>query len=140
MPICVGHEKAWSRSVFPEKENNFVARVARFDKNLFDMTTVTKKDLVTAIAGSTGVESEQVALIVNAMLSTMGDKLAEGAAITFRGLCTISVKIAAAKLGRNPNMPHEQIHIPERCVVQFKPSKELKDRVGKLPPERLRAR
>ncbi|MBL9113710.1 MAG: HU family DNA-binding protein [Verrucomicrobiaceae bacterium] len=104
------------------------------------MTTVTKKDLVTAISGSTGVDSEQVALIVNAMLSTIGDKLAEGATITCRGVCTLSVKVAAAKLGRNPNAPHEQIQIPERCVVQFKPSKELKDRVEKLPPERLRAR
>jgi hypothetical protein len=41
--------------------------------------------------------------------------------------------VAKGKVGRNPKQPNSDVMIPDRCVVRFKPSKELKIRVASVP-------
>jgi nucleoid DNA-binding protein len=45
--------------------------------------------------------------------------------------------VAKAKIGRNPNRPQAEVKIPDRCVVRFKPGKELKDAVASLPTSQI---
>jgi nucleoid DNA-binding protein len=45
--------------------------------------------------------------------------------------------VAKAKVGRNPNKPEDSVIIPDRCVVRFKPGRELKAVVAALPPKKL---
>jgi nucleoid DNA-binding protein len=38
-------------------------------------------------------------------------------------------------VGRNPNSPETDVPIPERCVVKFKPGKEMRAEVIKIAPK-----
>jgi DNA-binding protein HU-beta/integration host factor subunit alpha len=49
------------------------------------------------------------------------------------------VKIRKARVGRNPNAPETDVHIPQRAVVKFKPGKEMREEVLKITPETLAA-
>ena len=40
-----------------------------------------------------------------------------------------------AKVGRNPKKPGEDVPIPPRAVVKFKPGKELKEKVAPILPQ-----
>ena len=66
-------------------------------------------------------------------------KLAEGRDISLRGFGTLELRISKSKIGRNPKRPGSEVRIPDRCTVRFKPGRELKDRVARLPVEVVRA-
>jgi DNA-binding protein HU-beta len=101
------------------------------------MPTVTKRDLVAAVSSSTGLNADDIATMLNSLITVIGDRLSEGNAITLRGLCTFSVKVSRAKKGRNPRQPNELFDVPEHCSLRFSPSKELKDRVKMLSPQKV---
>jgi hypothetical protein len=42
--------------------------------------------------------------------------------------------VRKARIGRNPNAPATDVPIPERSVVKFKPGKEMRAEVIKIPP------
>lgn len=98
------------------------------------MGTITKRDLVTQIADQTGLTQNQVFDVLQLFLEDVTQHLAQQSEVVLRNFGTFEVRVAKAKVGRNPNNPEKDVPIPARCVVKFKPGKELKERVAALKP------
>lgn len=106
---------------------------------------MTKRDIVVRISqeleqdeGSNQeahVNQEVVLKIVQKTLDIISDAVAEGETIELRNFGVFEVKIRKARIGRNPNDPENDVPIPPRAVVKFKPGKEMRERVLKLTPK-----
>jgi nucleoid DNA-binding protein len=96
--------------------------------------TLTKRDLVIRISEETGLVQQQVLDIVQKTLDYIGQALAKGDKVELRNFGVFEVKVRKARIGRNPNAPETDVPIPERSVVKFKPGKEMRAEVFKLPP------
>lgn len=110
---------------------------------------MTKRDIVVRISqeleqdeGSNQeahVNQEVVLKIVQKTLDIISDAVAEGETIELRNFGVFEVKIRKARIGRNPNDPENDVPIPPRAVVKFKPGKEMRERVLKLTPKSPKA-
>ncbi len=110
---------------------------------------MTKRDIVVRISqeleqdeGSNQeahVNQEVVLKIVQKTLDIISDAVAEGETIELRNFGVFEVKIRKARIGRNPNDPENDVPIPPRAVVKFKPGKEMRERVLKLTPKAPKA-
>lgn len=98
------------------------------------MGTITKRDLVVQISDQTGLTQLQVFDVLQLFLDNVTAYLAQNTDVVLRNFGTFEVRIAKAKIGRNPNVPDKDVPIPARAVVKFKPGKELKEKVSTLLP------
>ncbi len=98
------------------------------------MATITKREIVSDLSDQTGLNQSDVSALVDGFIELVGKQLERGNDITFRTFGTFELRLAKAKIGRNPNRPDSDVQIPERYVVRFKPGRELKNRVASLPP------
>ena len=98
--------------------------------------TMTKRDLVTRISEKTGKPQQDVYQIVQLTLESIAEELARGNTVELRNFGIFEVKIRKARIGRNPNAPAADVHIPPRAVVKFKPGKDLREEVLKLSPQK----
>jgi DNA-binding protein HU-beta/integration host factor subunit beta len=89
---------------------------------------MTKKDIVDKIVQKTGLKYLDVKKVVQMTFDTMVDALTSGDKIELRNFGVFKVKIRKAKKGRNPRTG-EEVPVPERKVVVFKPGLELKEKV-----------
>lgn len=64
--------------------------------------------------------------------------MADGGRLEFREFGVFQLQGARRKKGRNPNHPENEVIIPEKTVVKFKPGKILKERVMKINCESLK--
>lgn len=101
------------------------------------MATVTKRELVMDLSDQTGMKQQDVAAVVDAAIDLIAKRLEEGNDVVFRTFGSFELRVAKAKIGRNPHRPDAVVQIPDRCVVRFKPGRELKARIASLPPEKL---
>jgi nucleoid DNA-binding protein len=99
---------------------------------------MTKRDLVVRIAKETGLIQNSVADVVQKTLDYVADELAKGETIELRNFGVFEVKVRKSRKGRNPNRPKNEVVIPERAVVKFRAGKELKERVEKLNPKKIK--
>jgi integration host factor subunit beta len=74
--------------------------------------------------------------IVNAILGTIGDALAQGDRVELRGFGTFAVKSRGARTGRNPKTG-DLVAVAEKAVPVFKTGKEMRRRLN--PPSSARA-
>jgi nucleoid DNA-binding protein len=95
---------------------------------------MTKRDLVVRISEETGLVQQQVLDIIQKTLDYISEALAKGDTIELRNFGVFEVKTRKARVGRNPNAPETDVPIPARSVVKFKPGKEMREAVIKLPP------
>src|SRR6266566_651958 len=96
--------------------------------------TLTKRDLVIRISEDTDLVQQQVLDIVQKTLDYIAEALAKGDKVELRNFGVFEDKVRKARIGRNPNAPGTDVPIPERSVVKFKPGKEMRTQVIKLPP------
>ena len=96
--------------------------------------TLTKRDLVVRISEETGLIQNDVLQVVQKTLDYILESLAKGDKVELRNFGVFEVKIRKARVGRNPNSPDTDVPIPQRSVVKFKPGKEMRTEVVKLPP------
>ncbi len=96
--------------------------------------TLTKRDLVIRISEETGLIQQQVLTVVQKTLDYIAEALAKGDKVELRNFGVFEVKVRKARIGRNPNAPETDVPIPERSVVKFKPGKEMRGEVIKIPP------
>ena len=97
--------------------------------------TLTKRDLVIRISEETGLIQQQVLTVVQKTLDYIAESLAKGDKVELRNFGVFEVKVRKARIGRNPNAPATDVPIPERSVVKFKPGKEMRGEVIKIPPK-----
>lgn len=101
------------------------------------MPTITKKELITEISDTSGLKHADVQVMLESFMELVVKHLAAGDEITLRTFGTFDLRVAKGKIGRNPKQPNSEVVIPDRCVVRFRPSKELKDSAAAIPIQKL---
>jgi integration host factor subunit beta len=77
--------------------------------------------------------------VVNAILGTISDALAQGGRVELRGFGTFTVKKREARAGRNPRTG-EAVSICEKVVPVFKTGNEMRHRLNPVSPKRAKKR
>lgn len=98
------------------------------------METVTKRDLVIKLSNKTGIGQAEVLNVLETMMETITSELATGNAVVMRNFGSFQVREMKGKVGRNPKNPGQDMKIPPRAIVKFKPGKEMKERVARILP------
>ena len=100
---------------------------------------MTKRDLVVRISTETGLIQQDVLAVVQKTLDYISEAVSKGKTVWVKCNHSASgvfeVKIRKARVGRNPNKPENDVKIPPRAVVKFKPGKEMKEAVIQLTPQ-----
>ena len=91
--------------------------------------TVTKRELVVQVAGELGMPQSDVAKVIQETLDTLSQSLADGKRLEIRNFGVFETKTHASRIGRNPRTG-EEVNIPKRRVVAFKPGRRLKHLVA----------
>lgn len=89
---------------------------------------MTKADIVSEIAKSTGVEKVQVQAIVEAFMESIKTSLTQNNNVYLRGFGSFIVKKRAKKVARNISK-NTTITIPEHNIPAFKPAKSFAAKV-----------
>ena len=89
---------------------------------------MTKTDLVEAIYERVGLSRKEAAKAVDTVLEIVKDGLRRGERVKISGFGSFVVNQKRARRGRNPQTG-DAIIIDSRCVLSFKPSQLLKERV-----------
>ena len=88
----------------------------------------TKTDIVAALVDRVALKQIEAAASLRVVLDFIQESLEDGDTVQLTGFGTFSVKEKPERKGRNPSTG-EEITIPARTVVRFKPGKLLKDAV-----------
>ena len=89
---------------------------------------MTKADIVSEIAKSTGVEKVQVQAIVEAFMDSIKTSLTNNNNVYLRGFGSFIIKKRAQKVARNISK-NTTITIPEHDIPAFKPAKSFAAKV-----------
>jgi integration host factor subunit beta len=92
---------------------------------------VTKKEIVKQIAESIGETQLKTKDIVQKTFDAIVDTLIEQGRIELRNFGVFEVKQRKARKARNPRTG-EKVEVPPKCVVTFKPGKDMEERVRKM--------
>lgn len=92
---------------------------------------MTKKEIVKSISEELGLTQLKTKEIVQRTFDAIIDALASEGRIELRNFGVFEVKKRAARVARNPRTG-DQVEVPEKYVVTFKPGKEMEARVGEL--------
>jgi nucleoid DNA-binding protein len=89
---------------------------------------MTKKDIVMKISSETNLTQIDVKKIVQRTLDTILESLEGGQTVELRNFGVFKVKTRRGRVGRNPRTGQE-VQVPEKKVVVFKPGLVLKHKV-----------
>ncbi|MCA9139657.1 MAG: integration host factor subunit beta [Planctomycetales bacterium] len=89
---------------------------------------MTKKDIVRTISDEIGLTQQQTKKIVQRTFDSIIDSLVREGRIELRNFGVFEVKTRAARRARNPRTG-EEVVVPEKHVVTFKPGKYMEARV-----------
>ena len=92
---------------------------------------MTKQDIINNVSSSTGLTKLETEIIMNGVMSTIINSLANNERVELRGFGTFGIKHRMPKKARNPGTG-EPVYLPERYVPTFKPSKLMKSKVNNL--------
>lgn len=85
-----------------------------------------KSQLVLQIASRMDSTKPTAEAALNAVIESIAESLAKGEAVSLVGFGTFNTAKRPPKVGRNPKTG-DQMTIPEKTVVKFKPGKSLKE-------------
>lgn len=85
---------------------------------------MTKADIVSEIAKSTGVDKTTVATVIESFMDNVKDSMTSGENVYLRGFGTFLIKQRAEKVARNISK-NTTITIPAHNIPAFKPAKEF---------------
>ncbi len=97
-------------------------------QNIKSTTTMTKAEIVSEIAKSTGIDKATVLTTVEKFMETVKDSLANDDNVYLRGFGSFIVKTRSQKTARNISK-NTTIIIPEHKIPAFKPAKVFMDQV-----------
>lgn len=89
---------------------------------------MTKKDIVMKVSNDTNLTQIDVKRIVQRTLDVVVESLERGETVELRNFGVFKVKGRRGRLGRNPRTG-EEVSVPEKRVVVFKPGLILKQKV-----------
>lgn len=91
--------------------------------------TISKAELVTDVAESTGLSKKSVKETMDSLLDAMTENISKGNKVTLTGFGTFEVRSRKARTGVKPGTT-EKIDIPASQYPAFKAGKSLKDTVS----------
>jgi integration host factor subunit alpha len=94
-----------------------------------DAGSLTRADLSEAIYSEIGLSRAECSDIVEAILSHMGDALANGDNVKISGFGSFILRDKPERIGRNP-MTGVEVAIPPRRVLTFRPSPKMTERIA----------
>jgi integration host factor subunit beta len=95
----------------------------------------TKTDLINAIYDDTGIDRENVKLVVDLMIKKLKDAIADGSTVELRGFGTFEARARKGRdRARNPRTG-DPVIVKPHSVPYWKPGRELKREVWDLSPE-----
>lgn len=88
-----------------------------------------KADIIRQVVQTTGIETKDVEIVVEATISAIKRNVQEGRRVDLRGFGAFFPKVYRAKKARRPLngcglKRSEVIHVPDRVKPAFKPSKK----------------
>jgi DNA-binding protein HU-beta len=89
---------------------------------------MTKADVIKIVAQRTGSEPLIVSQVIESLVTTVKDSLAEGNPIYARGFGSFVLKKRAKKVARNITK-NEALMVDEHVVPSFKPASEFVEKV-----------
>ena len=89
---------------------------------------MTKKDIVRVVSEELGLTQQQTKDVVQRTFDSIIETLVREGRIELRNFGVFEVKSRAARKARNPKTG-QQVDVPEKCVVTFKPGKVMEQRV-----------
>jgi nucleoid DNA-binding protein len=92
---------------------------------------VTKKEIVKQISERIGLTQLKTKEIVQQTFDAIVDTLIEQGRIELRNFGVFEVKQRKARKARNPRTG-DKVDVPPKCVVTFKPGKEMEERVRQM--------
>ena len=92
---------------------------------------MTKKEIVQYIAEKVGVHRIQAQEIVQSVFDGITETLVQEGRIELRNFGVFEVKKRKPRNGRNPRTG-ENVKVPARMVVTFKPGRVMEERVGQM--------
>ena len=92
------------------------------------LMTITKKDIVMNVSTETNLTQIDVKNIIQKLLDSITESLEQGETVELRNFGIFKVKTRRGRLGRNPRTG-EEVKVPEKKVVTFKPGLILKQKV-----------
>ena len=88
---------------------------------------MTKQEIVDLVAEATGLTKVETETVMNGVMGTIIESLANNERVELRGFGTFGIKHRMPKKARNPGTG-EPVYLPERYVPTFKPSKLMRAR------------
>ena len=85
---------------------------------------MTKADVIREISSKTGLERKDVSNVLEAMMVTIKDSLANGEEVFMRGFGSFIIKERAQKTARNISK-NVTVIVPAHNIPAFKPAKEF---------------
>ncbi len=85
---------------------------------------MTKSELVAEVSQRTGIEKIAVLTTVEAVMTTIKNRMSKGEGVYLRGFGSFYIKHRAEKTGRNI-LKNTTINIPAHNIPAFKPSKSF---------------
>jgi nucleoid DNA-binding protein len=89
---------------------------------------ITKKDIVTKVSNETNLTQVDIKNILQKSMDAIVDYLEKGETVELRNFGVFKVKNRRGRVGRNPRTG-EEVKVPEKRVVVFKPGLILKHNV-----------
>lgn len=89
-----------------------------------------KTDMIALAAEASGVSKKDAERVINAAMDAVTASLVKGEKVQLSGFGIFESREREARVGRNPRT-REAVQIPATRTPVFKPSKALKDAVGK---------
>ncbi|MBN1494013.1 MAG: integration host factor subunit beta [Candidatus Omnitrophica bacterium] len=89
---------------------------------------MTKKDIVMKVSTETNLTQQDVKKIVQRTIDAITESLERGETVELRNFGVFKVKSRRGRIGRNPRTG-EEVPVPEKKVVVFKPGLILKQKV-----------
>ena len=84
--------------------------------------------MVVRISNETGVVQQQVLNVIQKTFDYISDAVAKGETVELRNFGVFEVIQRKGRIARNPKS-RQEVFIPERKVVKFKPGKVMEDKI-----------
>ncbi|EEX48876.1 DNA-binding protein HU [Jonquetella anthropi E3_33 E1] len=114
--------------------------VPRIKKLIWEVSGVTKTELVEFVRENAQLKRSDAVAAVNAVVAGISGALSQGSKVQLVGFGTFEVRQRSARTGRNPQDPTKTVHIPAKKVPVFKAGKLLRSAVDTKPSAKSSAK
>jgi integration host factor subunit beta len=97
------------------------------------MSTITKKELIDRIAGSTQAKRVVVKRIIQSFLDEVINELARDNRLEFRDFGVLETRTRAARVAQNPKTL-QRVQVPAKRTVKFKMGRLMKQKLASPVP------